>query len=725
MGETVDRIPVLTRTIIIILLIAHGCAPCEGHEICEYRPSKDGKVANCSFRGLKDVPPNIDNDTVILDLHANKIQSLLNDSFEGLPILKSLNLGTNKINVVEMCSFCSLTNLQYLNMSNNQPNGLKLIRNITYGLQSTNVTKLDLTHMEYEFGLGKMIYKHDLEFANKTFVRELNVSSNMLETIEYGSVNSFPPNLQVLDVSDNRPVFGEYIFEIKGLKNLRILHANKLNNYHALDVFHKRSLDRETFLNALYNMNSSHSSTKNKYCFPLLPPKLEEVYCHNSMIPYDIPRIPVCPDNSLRRIELFHNAISQWFGPLEGFNKLEHIDLSLNFCDNISDYFFSNVTMLKTLRLRANFIGYVVLDRHKLYPEGHPCPWLQPLTNLIVLDLYLNKIRKLPRECLSSQRNLENLILRENSLTDWELRIGHMPNISFIDLSGNSLDRFPEDTMEHLSQVSKYRNVTIDLSGNDIECVCNNIDFLEWFARVSINFINKETYMCRTKLWNTRLNMSNIEEIIEQLKLECTETDYIYLNTVLSVLIGCFSLAVLYGIYRRYRWKLSYMYYTTWGRYTLEEDDKGQYCYDAYIAYSEEENHFAQDELASKLEDTYGLSLYLFDRDCTPGQNIHATIVDNLEKSRKTILLFTGSFVKNKRCLFELQMANEKRISRNAAPDSIYLIQLESVPDKDIPKDVFRLFQSDLYIEYPHDPQGNNIFWERLKNTIKPSVEIV
>ena len=116
--------------------------------------------------------------------------------------------------------------------------------------------------------------------------------------------------------------------------------------------------------------------------------------------------------------------------------------------------------------------------------------------------------------------------------------------------------------------------------------------------------------------------------------------------------------------------------------------------------------------------------MYLFDRDCKPGHPIKATIVDKLEKSRKTILLFTGSFIKNERCLRELRMANEKRVCRKAAPDSVFLLQLESVPDNEIPEEVLELFESDRYIEYPHDPQGNSVFWERLKNTIKPTTEI-
>ena len=721
MDDPKDCLSSLKR-IIFILLIANEFVSCEVGGVCKYMESKDGKVADCSSRGLKDVPTKIDNDTDILDLHDNIIDSLLNDSFGSLPLLKRLDLGTNNISAVAMCSFCNLTNLQYLDISNNFPNGLKLIRNITYGLQFTNVTKVDFMNMEYQYGLGKKIYKDDLAFAYKTFIKELNMSNNMLETIESGALELLPPNLEVLDASDNRPVFGDYLSEFKNLKKLKILYVNKLNSYHIIPVEFDQAVSNTGDV-----VSSSESSTMMANCLQLLPPKLEEVYCHDSLMPGDIPNIPVCPENSLRRIEMNHNALNQWIGPLEGFNELEHIDLSLNFCDNISDYFFSNVTALKSLRVRGNFIGYVIEDRLKEikeHHEGHPCPWLQPLSNLIALDLELNKIRKLPRDCLSSQSSLENLTLRENSLTDWELKIGHMPNLSFIDLSGNSIDRFLQGTMKHLSDVSKNRHVTIDLSGNDIECVCNNIDFLEWFATVNINFINKKTYMCRDKQWEKKLNMSNIENIIEQLKLECTEIDYTYLNTVLSVLIGCFSLAVLYGIYHRYRWKLSYMYYTTWGRYNLKEEDKDQYYYDAYIAYSEEDNHFAQDELASKIEDMYGLKLYLFDRDCKPGHHIYATIVDKLEKSRKTILLFTRSFIKNERCLIELRMANEKQVCRKAAPDSVFLLQLESVPDKEIPKEVLRLFESDLYIEYPHDPQGNSVFWERLKNTIKPTIEI-
>ena len=330
-------------------------------------------------------------------------------------------------------------------------------------------------------------------------------------------------------------------------KDQQILYANKENNHRFGDFLNKNI--------------SSKTDKKSKYLKSQgckgwslqLPPKLEEFYCRHSMLRFDIPGIEVCPNNSLRRFVLNHNALNKWHGPLKGLNELEYIDLSVNLCDNTSDNLFIHLSSLKYVHVGANFIGYVIEDREEENPNGHPCPWLKPLTNLVSLDLYLNKIKKLPRKCFFTRRNLETLILEDNSLSDWELEIQHMPYISLIDLSGNNIDRLPEDTMDHLSEVSNHRNVTVNLYDNELECVFKNIDFLEWLDTANIDFIYRDTYMCRNKDWE-KFNMTNIKQVIADLKKNCA--DYVFLNTVLSVLIGCFALTVLYGIYNQYKWKL-------------------------------------------------------------------------------------------------------------------------------------------------------------------------
>ena len=83
-------------------------------------------------------------------------------------------------------------------------------------------------------------------------------------------------------------------------------------------------------------------------------------------------------------------------------------------------------------------------------------------------------------------------------------------------------------------------------------------------------------------------------------------------------------------------------------------------------------------------------------------------------------IINTNGNSKNVRCLFEMNMTNMKKY-RKTAPDSVYLVQLESMTHKEIPLESLILFQAELYIEYPCDMQGNMIFWEKLKNikTIK------
>ena len=727
---------------ILIVGLIVGLIAYQADAVCKYKHLPEGKIANCSGQNLINVPKDIDKDTTILDLSNNEITSLFNESFESLPMLEKLSLKNNTIRKVDMDTFTKLKHLHGLDMSYNSPGGLKLIRNITYGLQFTNISDVNFTNVEDPYRTGKVIYSHDLEFAKNTSIKRLDMSGNMIEAIEDTSAfEKFPPGLEILDVSDNRPILATFIFNFYLLSNLKVLYADKLNNHHfGIPDRHSVGLYTDTSENnqVVNSFNKHNLSNTNKktsehrkhkkpkdfqgssWCLQL-PQKLEEFYCRHSMLPFDIPKIEFCSNNSLRRVYFGHNAIYRWMGPLKGLSSLEHIDLSVNLCDYISDDFFMNLSTLKSLSVSGNFIGYVIEDRENENPNGHPCPWSKPLINLESLDLFLNKIRKLPRNCFSTLRNLEKLILRDNSLSEWTLEIRHMPNISYIDLSGNNIDRLPKETMDHLSEVATRMNVTVNLTGNGLECTCKDIDFLEWIETANIEFVKRHEYKCRNS-GREYSNLTDIRQIIAELKRNCV--DYTFLNTVLSILIGCFTLFVLYGIYNRYKWKLSYMYYMTWGRYNLPQDvDREEFIYDAYISYSEEDTPFAEAELAAHLEDMHGLSLYLFERDCKPGRNIYATAVDKIEKSRKTILLLSRAYINNPRCLYELNIANVKLIYRNASPSSVYLIKLESIPTHDIPLEILRLFQSEMFVEYPRDQDDYTLFWERLKNTIKPSPE--
>ena len=68
-----------------------------------------------------------------------------------------------------------------------------------------------------------------------------------------------------------------------------------------------------------------------------LPKRLEHLSLRNSRILYDFSDTTFCGDNLLQTVKLDHNAISKWKSPLRGLNKLQHVNLSVNLCENSHD----------------------------------------------------------------------------------------------------------------------------------------------------------------------------------------------------------------------------------------------------------------------------------------------------------------------------------------------------------------------------------------------------
>lgn len=81
------------------------------------------------------------------------------------------------------------------------------------------------------------------------------------------------------------------------------------------------------------------------------------------------------------------------------------------------------------------------------------CDRLKLLKNFIELYLNLTKIRILPHKCLSPLVKLKIIELKDIFLYDWEVDIRRMLNITVIRLQRNSIDGFPMERQDHLSEV--------------------------------------------------------------------------------------------------------------------------------------------------------------------------------------------------------------------------------------------------------------------------------
>ncbi|XP_001185843.2 toll-like receptor 13 [Strongylocentrotus purpuratus] len=77
------------------------------------------KMAECSYRQLKDVPNNLINDLRSLDLSSNFIRSLWNTSFLRYSLLEKLDLSNNLIGFIDLATFFPVDQLTSLTLNHN------------------------------------------------------------------------------------------------------------------------------------------------------------------------------------------------------------------------------------------------------------------------------------------------------------------------------------------------------------------------------------------------------------------------------------------------------------------------------------------------------------------------------------------------------------------------------------------------------------------------------
>ncbi len=179
-------------------------------------------------------------------------------------------------------------------------------------------------------------------------------------------------------------------------------------------------------------------------------------------------------------------------------------------------------------------------------------------------------------------------------------------------------------------------------------------------------------------------------------------------------------------IYKR-RWRLRYWMHVPKEAlrrkhanetYQRMEND---FVYDAFVAYSShgEERPWVHTTLREKLEDEHGLKLCMYHRDFKVGRDLADTIVEAINSSSKILLVLSPTFLNSCWCEFEVRMANEKVVKERR--DAVILVVYSKLDQAGVrlPRNLARLLEKRIYIEWTDDPDGQKLFWSRLLQAMK------
>lgn len=662
--------------------------------------------------------------------HLNIVTSEL---FKHFKYLRVLDMSVCKIIRIENGTFRHLTYLEELDISYNKDLTFAVLQNVTFDLQFTKVKIFRAIQLHRTFGIGTQIFKKDMFYMRNTTIEELYLDKNRLEMIELDAALYTPINLSIISFGDNKLTMGYYIFNSLYMENLKILNASfqfySHNSYEAFqdtskgtcdlyvrspceDLDHSNSVRRQDFskVRPYPNLKSDLDLMLN------LPPKLEVVHFNSSLIRYKIPRLSFNPNNEIKFLNFSGNILYEWSGPVVHLNKLKVLDLSNTYCSEISTEFFKYTGSLEKLYISNNYLG----DRLEKDELGEI---FQALENLRELDLAQNRIQNLSGEFFHSLFNLTKLHLGGNIMRDWTFDISHMLQLEFIDISHNNLMQLPNKVMRDLDNISRNRTVSLDLSGNNILCKCETLPFLKWTLETqTVKLVKSNHYKCHLDN-GTKISFTDLGTFVPELELQCSSKMGLIIVVTTSVFVSIFI--VVFGIVYRYRWKIRYMYYIAKNRYggyikVPRDDEDDEYEFDAFISYADEDRKFVHGDLRQNLELCEDrCSLCIHGRDFTPGISIAANITKAINSSRKTIILLSRSFLSSEWCMYEFNMARMESIYNRQGRNVMFIIFYENVPACELPMTLLEIIETKSYIEYPNDPEGNVVFWDKIKETIK------
>lgn len=335
------------------------------------------------------------------------------------------------------------------------------------------------------------------------------------------------------------------------------------------------------------------------------------------------------------------------------------------------------------------------------------------LKKLTTLHLEDNKILRLLGQELSTLENLRELYLQNN-------RISYIGNRTFGDLRKLEVLRLDNNKLIYFEIWQLTLNpylVEITLADNMWSCECNYLHrFRNYLQTNTEKIIDSSRIAC---IYN---NLTSI--LKDKNGSKCTLKDGVStivrtqdIDNLLPLLLVAtcafvtfFVLILSMFCYRNELkiWAHTHCLPILCYKSTdfIEDYDKDR-LYDAYIAYSLQDEHFVNQILANTLENDVGYRMCLHYRDFNSSTYIADTIIEAVESSKRVILVLSRNFLYNEWSRFEVKSAIHEVLKRRR---KLIFILYGNLPRRDLDTDMRMYLRSNTCIEW-----DDKKFWQKLR----------
>uniref|UniRef100_A0A8W8JA79 TIR domain-containing protein n=1 Tax=Magallana gigas TaxID=29159 RepID=A0A8W8JA79_MAGGI len=635
-----------------------------------------GLLWNCSGLNISklptELPPELENNNVTLDLSFNQISSLTEDIFQHIARYSKVTAIILKYN--------SITEIAYLAFQ-----------------KLTSLCSLDLSYAHLE---RKEI---DSEaFSNLDKLQVLQIHGNDFQYSGYPGISlSKIHSLKHLKID----IFHNFSFT-KPFENLTKLSQLE---FHVLNAF---KLTNASFQGLRYS--PIHNLTMN----------------FSSFVDCDVPEDLFCSFPYLdNEIEIYFGGDCDVYAALKSLKCLQNqtiiqkLDLRQNKKAIVTDPIILNEKSAKYLVnicVRVLLLGSCHIGYFKAVDigVGHISENLfKNLRHLVSLDFSQNSLRSLPRSLLKDQReSLLEIILDRNMFTALpDVLIKH-EKVQMLSIRYNLISKFSKRDQ---SLFKSTKNLSFLLEGNPISCSCVNIQSLRWMKDHQNSILDLSTVQCAES--KDPIYQLFHDQVWVKFELGCQATDWLIFS--LGLLVFTVLTLISIAAIKKYRVHLEYVILRIKNRLKgmpLRISEGDVFLYDVYVSYDEVDYPWILGELYPKLE-RLGVTAWLTDKDSIPGRPRSEEIVSCVTESRKVMFVVSESFTDKGWFSYAVQMAITHAF-HNQRQGSIVVLIKDGVPLERLPDEMKNIWWCIEHIRWPKndDTCSDEVILSELSNIMKP-----
>ncbi|KAM9326761.1 leucine-rich repeats and immunoglobulin-like domains protein 1 [Gastrophryne carolinensis] len=401
------------RNLLLLLLLPLLCLiprPCRGLP-CPAVCTCTGNSLDCSHRGLTALPRDLPPTATHLNLSHNKLREIDPAALVELLGLREVRLEYNE-----------LTSIPSLGTASSQVVGLSLHHNKIRKVESKDL--MPYTSLEtLDLSFNEITEVHSSSFPQRLRIKDLNLGSNKLGSLNAGSFDNLSRSLLMLRLSKNRitqlpvkafrlPLLTQLELNRNRIRLIEGLTFQGLDNLEALKLQRNNiskladgafwGLARMQILHLEYN---SLTEVNSGSLYGLR--SLQQLYLsNNSISKISSGGWSFC--QKLQELVLSHNNLTRLDGgSLADLGSLTVLRLSHNAISLVAEGAFKGLQRLRILELDHNEISGTIEDTNGAFIG---------LDSLNKLSLFGNKIKSVARNAFSGLGALEHLNLGGNAI---------------------------------------------------------------------------------------------------------------------------------------------------------------------------------------------------------------------------------------------------------------------------------------------------------------------